>query len=108
MIVRSKQMLRENVAQRWAHTYSRRGAWAAHVADKKAIYDQLVALPGDASDEQIATITGSDRWMRNLCHECRRDSEVTVGFSSEAHHPTDITYACRDCLEQAIEKTEIS
>ncbi|MEM7539764.1 MAG: hypothetical protein AAF639_46840 [Chloroflexota bacterium] len=106
MVVRSKQKLRENVAQRWAFTYARRGEWPVHLADKKAVYDQLIALSDDASDEQIVDITGSDRWTRNLCHQCRQDSEVTVGFGSEIHHPTDTTYICLGCLRQAIEKVQ--
>ena len=106
MLVRSKQKLRANVAQRWAFTYARRGEWSAHLADKKAVYDQLAALPDDANDKQIAAITGSERWTRNLCHQCQQDSEVTVGFGSEVHHPTDTTYVCTDCLQNALNQIE--
>lgn len=104
MVIVTKQKLIATVAERWRATYQRREEWllASQVAATGDVYAALCALPTSATEAQIIALTGDNRWTQNRCHECSVDSEVTVGFAQEAHHPTETTYLCLSCLQQAI------
>jgi len=106
MVIVTKRKLIAMVADRWRATYQRREEWlpAPQVAATGAVYAALRALPTDATEAQVIALTGDNRWTQNRCHECNVDSEVTVGFAQEAHHPTETTYLCLACLQQAIER----
>lgn len=92
------------VAERWRATYQRRDEWlpALQQPATAAVYTALLALPANATEAQVVAITGDKRWTQNLCHECGLDQEVTVGFAQEPHHPTETTYICLACLNQAL------
>jgi hypothetical protein len=104
MVVITKRGLIASVAKRWQATYQRRDEWlpAPHHRATGEIYTTLLALPADATEAQVIDITGDNRWTQNRCHECNFDSEVTIGFAQEAHHPTETTYLCAACLTQAL------
>lgn len=106
MVIVTKQKLIATVAERWQATYQRREEWlpAPQVTATNAVYTALRALPADATEAQVIALTGDNRWTQNRCHECSVDSAVTVGFAQEAHHPTETTYLCLPCLQQAIER----
>ena len=92
------------VADRWRATYQRRGEWlpALQQPATDAVYTALRALPTTATEAQVVAVTGDNRWTQNRCHECGLDQEVTVGFAQEPHHPTETTYICLACLNQAL------
>lgn len=104
MILFTKRGLIATVANRWRATYQRRDEWlpAPGQSATGAIYTALLALPADATEAQVIAITGDNRWTQNRCHECGLDSDVTVGFAQEPHHPTETTYLCVACLTQAL------
>jgi hypothetical protein len=104
MVIVTKRKLLATVADRWRATYQRWDGWlsAPQMIDTGAVYTTLRALPADATEAQVIALTGDNRWTQNRCHECQVDSEVTVGFAQEAHHPTETTYLCLSCLQQAI------
>ena len=104
MVVITKRGRIATVAKRWQATYQRRDEWlsAPQQPATDAIYAALLALPTNATEAQVLAITGDNRWTQNLCHECGLDQEVTVGFAQEPHHPTETTYICLACLNQAL------
>lgn len=106
MVIVTKHKLIATVAERWRVTYQRREEWlpAPQVADTGAVYAALRALLADATEAQVVALTGDNRWTQNRCHECAIDSEVTVGFAQEAHHPTETTYLCLACLQKALDR----
>ena len=106
MVIVTKRGLIATVAERWRATYQRRGEWllAPQVADTGTVYAALQALPADATEVQVLDLTGDNRWTQNRFHECGVDSAVTVGFAQEPHHPTETTYLCLACLQQAVDR----
>lgn len=104
MILVTKRGLIATAAQRWKATYQRRNEWlsAPQQPATGAVYTALLALPTNATEAQVIALTGDNRWTQNLCHECGLDREVTVGFAQEPHHPTETTYICLACLNQAL------
>lgn len=106
MVIVTKRNRLTTVAERWRATYQRREEWlpAPQVADTATVYAALCVLPADSTEAQVVALTGDNRWSQNLCHECANDSEVTVGFAQEAHHPTETTYLCVACLQQALDR----
>lgn len=106
MVIVTKRSQLTTVAARWRATYQRRDEWlpAPQVADTGVVYAALRTLPADADEAQVVALTGDNRWTQNRCHECAVDSEVTVGFAQEAHHPTETTYLCVACLQQALDR----
>lgn len=106
MVIVTKRGLLAAVAERWRSTYQRRDEWlpAPQVADTSVVYAALRALPAAATEAQVIALTGDNRWTQNRCHECAVDSAVTVGFAQEPHHPTETTYLCVACLQQAIDR----
>ncbi|MEZ4863116.1 MAG: hypothetical protein R3C14_17485 [Caldilineaceae bacterium] len=104
MIVVTKQKLIATVAERWQAAHQRRGEWFSTptLADVQRIHAALVELPADAPEAAVIALTGDNRWTQNRCHECGVDSEVTVGLAREIHHPTDTTYICLSCLQDAL------
>lgn len=106
MVIVTKRNLLTTVAERWRATYQRRDEWlpAPQVMDTATIYAALRALPADRTEAHVVALTGDNRWTQNRCHECASDSEVTIGFAQEAHHPTETTYLCVACLQQALDR----
>ncbi|MCE7983577.1 MAG: hypothetical protein DYG89_20580 [Caldilinea sp. CFX5] len=106
MVIVTKRKLLTTVAERWRATYQRRDEWlpAPQVAATGAVYAALCALPAETTEAQVIALTGDNRWTQNRCHECSVDSAVTVGFAQEAHHPTETTYLCLACLQQAVDR----
>ena len=104
MVVVTKRELIAQVAKRWRATYQRRDEWlpAPQQPATAAVYTALLALPAQATEAEVIALTGDNRWTQNRCHECGRDSDVTVGFAQEPHHPTETTYVCLTCLQQGL------
>ena len=104
MIVVTKKALIATVAQRWKETHSSRNRWltASATFDPASIYAALQALPPNADEADVIAATGQPWWTENLCSECGADSEVTVGFGQELHHPTDTRYICLQCLQAGL------
>jgi len=104
MVTLTKRGLISTVADRWRATYQRRGEWlpTPQQTATGAIYAALCRLPAEATEAQVIDITGDNRWTQNRCHECGIDSDVTVGFAQEPHHPTETTYICLTCLTRAL------
>lgn len=104
MIVVTKKALIATVAERWQETYSSRGRWltADATVDPEAVYRALKALSSAANESDVAAATGQPWWTENLCSECGADSDVTVGFGQEIHHPTDTRYVCLSCLQAGL------
>lgn len=105
MVPVTKRGLIATVAHRWRATYQRRDEWlvAPQRPDTAAVYRALLALPVTATEADVIALTGDNRWTQNRCHECGNDSAVTVGFAQEPHHPTETTYVCLICLQQALD-----
>ena len=104
MIVVSKQKLIATIAERWHDTHFGRGCWlhTTPTFDPEAIYSRLKVLTASASEADVIAVTGQPWWTANVCHECALDSQVTVGFGQEPHHPLDVKYLCPSCLEKAL------
>lgn len=104
MVLVTKRGLIATVANRWRATYQRRDEWlpAPHQPATGAVHTALLALPATATEADVIALTGDNRWTQNRCHECGNDSAVTVGVAQEPHHPTETTYICLTCLQQAL------
>jgi hypothetical protein len=104
MIVVKKRDLVATAAERFLAAHSGWNGWIDRpdIDQKKEMYAELCKLPADAEAEQVVAIVGHDGLVKNICHECGRDSEVTVGMGSEPHHATDTKFFCPTCLEKAL------
>lgn len=104
MVLVTKRGLIATVANRWRATYQRRDEWLStpQCPSTAAVYTALLALPATATEADVIALTGDNRWTQNRCHECGNESDVTVGFAQEPHHPTETTYVCLTCLQQGL------
>ena len=100
----TKKALIKSAAARYAATFQRRNEWITDrdMSHEKAIHVALEALPPNATHDEISRIVGHDRLTRNICHQCGVDSDVTVLFGQEPHHPLDTRPICVNCLQQAL------
>src|SRR5215207_72824 len=84
MKLRTKRDLIDSVAEYWKNSYY-------HPADQskwEQTYQQLLALPKPATEEQIAAIVGRDSWVMtygldNTCMVCGGDHDTTVELAPE-------------------------
>lgn len=108
MRVITKRSLIATVADRYRAAYQRRGEWMATPDghDSSALYQQLAALPAEASEAAITALVGDNRWTANICDECLQDQSVAVLLSEEEHHPTDAVLICLECLSAANEAAQ--
>lgn len=71
-----------NVAKRWHRQYFVDGHWQSGLVrgDAQDIYEQILALPSDASAEQIDSVIGNNSWTTGTCsdRECTSSARVRI------------------------------
>ena len=86
-----------------ADFYDAQSGWFRYQnSDPKAKYEQLLALPDSATEEQVVAIVGSNVWTQNLCSHCGRDVEVTVLLGEEPDYDSYTAWICPECLREAL------
>ena len=105
MYLIAKTDIVRGVASRWKEIYCRSGEWASGLSfgSPKEIYEQLLALGEDATEQQITAIIGNNSWTRNVCTECDQDVHVAVHFGEEKDYTAVWADVCLGCLRKAVE-----
>lgn len=75
--------------------------WRDMNPSQQEIYDQLLALPSNASEEQAISIIGSNVWTANQCDECEQDTDVLVVLGG-AEEESDEVRICLTCLRAGL------
>lgn len=91
------------VAARWKAQYYRplNDTWN-HIRSGPAeisgevVYDQLRALPVDATAADVAAIIGNDGWVGEACTECQGRAIVLVG--EERDYESHTVFLCAACV----------
>lgn len=104
MHVLTKRDRIKDVAQHWHSQYFVNGAWKLCKGGAEIIYNQLVQLTSDATEEDIAKIIGNRSWTRNQCDDCGEDSDVVAIFAETTAE--QIIYVCPKCLRAALAACE--
>jgi len=105
MELKTKRNLIAGVAEAYKHRHYR-GRWFKYRDyDPEPRYKQLLALPEDATEEQIVAIIGERHLYltENVCNECEQDVEVTVCLGEEPDYESCTAWICPECLEKALE-----
>ena len=109
MFIRSKRDLIRNIAEMLRSVYSNGGQWD-YLHDKRStkdVYEQLLNLPKDAAESDVAAIIGNYSWTSNICDECGEDVHVTVFLgedtddASYVRMDTCTAAVCYNCLMEA-------
>lgn len=98
----TKQDRIKGVAAAWAEQYSlylrqKATGWK----EKKAILDDLRALPATATEDDIARIIGNRSWTELSCDECEQSVEavIEIGRDDEVGYGAKV---CADCLSRGL------
>jgi len=87
-----------------ADLYDEESGWFRYQdSDPKVEYKQLLALPNDATEEQVVAIVGSNVWTENICSHCGQDVEATVRLGEEPEYESRTAWICPECLRKAVE-----
>lgn len=98
MNILNKQYLIDNICSVWKQNYFFAGNWR-YGHNKEEIYNNLVALGDNKTEENIAEVIGNSSWTRLECSECEQDSYSVVTMSVEEYG----IYLCKSCLIKGLE-----
>jgi len=93
----TKQDLIDGVCLRWKIQYFANGEWK-YGNNKEDIYNNLVSLGDDKTEQDIEKVIGNNSWTRLSCDICNNDVDrvVTTDFSEYSH------YMCLNCASKAV------
>ena len=97
-IIRKSELI-QSIAKRWHEAYCYRGRW-----DRKSqseVYERLLTLGEDATEEQVTGIIGDASWTRTVCSECGCDVDLVVHFGEEPDYDAVWADVCLGCLRKA-------
>lgn len=81
------------------------GAWPADSPEPVETYAALLALPADASADQIRRVLRADRatstWVDFHCHGCDEWVEIAVRVGQEPDYESSTAHLCAACLAGA-------
>lgn len=100
-VIRKIDMI-ANVAESFKTQYFVRGkGWKQFDWDTEATYEQLKALPRNATEEEVISILNNS-WTQNLCNECAQDVEIVIEVGQEEDYESSTAWICLECLEKAL------
>jgi len=102
MILATKQMLIDNVAQNWRSQYFKPYLMGGHWSSvhSEMVYDQLTALKTPTVAD-IAAVIGNASWTRLKCDECDQEVDRAV-YLGKIDYDGGVICVCPDCLRKAL------
>ena len=102
MILITKQDLAKTAKDRWKAQYYENGEWYTYRGDKREItYNNLVALGGNPSSDDVNKVIGNNSWTNITCSECKESVDAAVELG-ETGYDTEYVYACKECLTKSL------
>ena len=114
MYVQTKRNLIATIASRWAEQYYDSSAqewWSIRCIGGESMQDvhkQLLALPAEAGEDEIARIIGNRQWTTIRCSQCKQDRPSVVVFFEARDSDERTVQICAECLALGLDLLETS
>lgn len=97
MYTLTKQDLINNICSAWKQQYFFDGEWR-YGENKQVIYNNLIALGDNKTEEKINEIIGNSSWTTITCGECNKHVDVVVVMNDSDEY---CAYICKKCINKA-------